>query len=139
LNHLTVPVVIFFSNARKRVPRGNHAANFNFVDVIGKGARGRIQQGTAANRTSSIYIILTVLQGRKPNCFGIRLWRSDRGASSRCRRPAARHCRLTCPRENDHVDGTELHCCDKQTGLSEAGDECRRHCYRKIVTKLLRN
>src|SRR6185312_2097956 len=28
---------------------------FNFVDVFGKGARGRVQQGTAANRISSIY------------------------------------------------------------------------------------
>ncbi len=28
---------------------------FNFVDVFGKGARGRIQQGTAANRTTVTY------------------------------------------------------------------------------------
>jgi len=30
--------------------RGYHASQFNFLDVFGKGARGRIQQGTAANR-----------------------------------------------------------------------------------------
>ena len=64
LNHLAVPVVIFFSKARKRVPRDNHAANFNFVDVFGKGACGRIQQGTAANRARLIYIIFRFLQGR---------------------------------------------------------------------------
>jgi len=27
------------------MPRDNHAVNFNFVDVFGKRARGRIQQG----------------------------------------------------------------------------------------------
>jgi hypothetical protein len=34
------------------VPRDAHAEPFQFVDVDGKGARGRIQQGTAANRTT---------------------------------------------------------------------------------------
>jgi hypothetical protein len=69
LNHLTVPVAIFFSKARKRVPRDNHAVIFNFVDVFGKGARGRIQQGTAANRTTPIYMISRILQGAGPFCF----------------------------------------------------------------------
>jgi hypothetical protein len=31
------------------MPRENYAITFNFVDVFGKGARGRIQQGTAAD------------------------------------------------------------------------------------------
>src|SRR5690242_12765016 len=70
LNHLTVPVVIFFSKAHERRPRDNHAANFNFVDVFGKGARGRIQQGTAANRMSSIYTTVRILQGGGPIRFG---------------------------------------------------------------------
>src|SRR6185437_10542746 len=69
LNHLTVPVVIFFSKAHKRVPRDNHAVNFNFVDVFGKGARRRIQQGTAANRMASMYATFTILQGRKAILF----------------------------------------------------------------------
>ncbi|MEY9107712.1 hypothetical protein ABH999_003908 [Bradyrhizobium yuanmingense] len=66
---MTVPVVIVFSKARERIPRDNRAVTFNFVDVFGKGARGRIQQGTAANRTSGIYMIFTHLQGAKPICF----------------------------------------------------------------------
>jgi hypothetical protein len=49
--------------------RDNHANIFNFVDVFGKGARGRIQQGTAADRTFRIYVISPFLQGRKPICF----------------------------------------------------------------------
>src|SRR6202000_2843497 len=47
LNHFTVPVVIFFSQARTRIPRDDHAIIFNFDDVFGKGARRRVQQGTA--------------------------------------------------------------------------------------------
>ncbi|MBB4263661.1 hypothetical protein GGD64_007731 [Bradyrhizobium sp. CIR3A] len=38
-------------SARERMPRDNHALTFNFVDVFGKGARGHIQQGAAADRT----------------------------------------------------------------------------------------
>src|ERR1700751_2375323 len=52
LNHFTVPVAILFSKAHMRVSRGYHASRFNFVDVFGKGARGPIQQGTAADRTT---------------------------------------------------------------------------------------
>jgi hypothetical protein len=55
LNHFTVPVAIFFSKACNRTPRDNHAIKFNFVDDFGKRARGRIQQGTAANRMVLIY------------------------------------------------------------------------------------
>jgi hypothetical protein len=87
-----VPVVIFFSKARKRALRDNHAAIFNFVDVFGKGARGRIQQGTAANRTSSIYIIFQILQGEshfvRPGLFQSQFRHSDQGALSL---PANRH------------------------------------------------
>jgi hypothetical protein len=41
-----------------RVHRAAVARNqFNFVDVFGKGARGRIQQGTAADRmTVNVYV-----------------------------------------------------------------------------------
>ncbi|MCA1434242.1 hypothetical protein I6F33_14830 [Bradyrhizobium sp. BRP20] len=66
---MTVPVVIFFSKARERIPRDDRAVTFNFVDVFGKGARGRIQQGTAANRTTSIYTSFMHLQGAKPVCL----------------------------------------------------------------------
>jgi hypothetical protein len=66
LNHFTVPVVIVFSKAQARTPRDNHAIKFNFVDVFGKGARRRIQQGTAADRTKSIYTTLAALQGVQP-------------------------------------------------------------------------
>ncbi|MGT2501195.1 hypothetical protein ACVOMS_10940 [Bradyrhizobium guangxiense] len=65
LNHFTVPVVIVFSKARKRIPPDDQAVVFNFVDVFGKGARGRIQQGTAANRTAPIYTTFASLQGIK--------------------------------------------------------------------------
>src|SRR5690348_8992071 len=57
-------------SANLRTPRDNHAANFNFVDVFGKAARGRIQQGTAANRMTSIYTIFRILQAGGPICFG---------------------------------------------------------------------
>src|SRR5689334_20922499 len=72
LNHLTVPVAILFSSpsAHRSMPRDTHAASFNFVDVFGKGARGRIQQGTAANRMASIYTTFRILQAGGPICFG---------------------------------------------------------------------
>ncbi|GCC48422.1 hypothetical protein chiPu_0032816, partial [Chiloscyllium punctatum] len=37
--------------------------DFNFVDVFGKGARGHVQQGTAANRIMVIYTMTAILQG----------------------------------------------------------------------------
>ena len=42
-------------SAYAQVPRARHAEQILFVDVYGKGARGRIQQGTAAERTASTY------------------------------------------------------------------------------------
>jgi hypothetical protein len=45
---------------------------FNFVDVFGKGARGRDQQGTAANRMQQIYTLFVFLQGRLPFLFSDR-------------------------------------------------------------------
>jgi hypothetical protein len=80
LNHLTVPVVIFFSKARKRIPPDNQAVIFNFVDVFGKGARGRIQQGTAANRTTRIYINFRIPQGQKAisSALGILVLRPEK-------------------------------------------------------------
>jgi hypothetical protein len=56
-------------SAHKRVPRDNHAITFNFVDVFGKGARGRIQQGTAADRTFSIYIVIAFFARKEPILF----------------------------------------------------------------------
>src|SRR3954453_22549806 len=56
LNHFTVPVVIFLlQSAYLRIPRDAHAEPIQFVDVSGKGARRRIQQGTAAERTAPSY------------------------------------------------------------------------------------
>ena len=43
------------------IPRDAHAEPFQFVDVDGKGARGRIQQGTAAERTALRYTSPAIL------------------------------------------------------------------------------
>jgi hypothetical protein len=40
-----------------------HAIEFNFVDVFGKGARRRVQQGTAADRMKVTYTVSVNLQG----------------------------------------------------------------------------
>jgi len=53
--------------------RDNHAIKSNFVDVFGKGARGRIQQGTAADRMNPIYATSTALQGEQPTQFKRRI------------------------------------------------------------------
>jgi len=61
-------------SAHKRVPRDNHAIAFIFVDVFGKGARGRIQQGTAADRIQPIYITFAFLRVRRPFVSARQLW-----------------------------------------------------------------
>src|SRR3954452_17267364 len=108
LNHFTVPVVIVVSKALKRIPREKSRANFNFVDVFGKGARGRVQQDTAANRMRSIYTSFGFLQGRGPICFrpdasGAGRGSSRRGSSSRAVARAEGLYRLTWPRQGGHV------------------------------------
>src|SRR5260370_33852675 len=59
LNHFTVPIGIsLLQSAHAQNSREHHATKFNFDDVSGrKGARRRIQQGTAANRMVSIYTL----------------------------------------------------------------------------------
>jgi hypothetical protein len=57
---------MIFSKAHTRVFRGYRANRFNFVDVFGKGARGRIQQGTAAGRINVMYTLLIVFQAAQP-------------------------------------------------------------------------
>jgi len=46
-------------SAHARSSRGYRANQFNVDDVFGKGARGRIQQGTAANRMHAMYAVST--------------------------------------------------------------------------------
>src|SRR2546429_3700927 len=60
LNHFTVPVGIsLLQSAHAQNSRDHHATKFNFDDVSGrKGARRRIQQGTAANRMLEMYTLL---------------------------------------------------------------------------------
>ena len=70
------------SGDRTGSARDNRANAFNSVDVFGKGARGRIQQGTAADRTPSIYVSFDFLQGRQGRFGSARqLRRLDREAS----------------------------------------------------------
>src|SRR6266568_1305592 len=68
LNHFTVPVVIFLlQRAHMCIPRDAHAEPFQFVDVDGKGARGHIQQGTAAERTALRYTSSSILARLPPD------------------------------------------------------------------------
>src|SRR6187402_1938448 len=85
LNHFTVPVVISSSKAHMRVPRDNHAATFNFDDVFGKGARGRDQQGTAANRIAPNIHDFQIFTRKGGNLFSAR---PPRPVESHSNRPA---------------------------------------------------
>jgi hypothetical protein len=52
-----------FSLQSASMSRNHHANQFNVVDVFGKGARGRDQQGTAANRIVAMYTTIAIFQG----------------------------------------------------------------------------
>ena len=57
-------------SAYAQVPRDRHAEQILFVDVYGKGARGRIQQGTAAERTALRYTSPSILARLQRDLIG---------------------------------------------------------------------
>src|SRR6476646_7023114 len=123
LNHLTVPVVIFFSKAHKRTPRDNHAAISTSSMSLEKKPAGTFQQGTAANRMGPIYTLFAVLQGRglivrSGTAAPDRARRAERPAFPSCPKPAAlllsavllRPCRGRRVRNASIVAETPLRC-----------------------------
>src|SRR6185437_2564412 len=153
LNHLTVPVVIFFSKARTSACRATIARLTSTSSMsLEKEPAGAFNKAQRLIEWIQYTPLSRYCKDGRRFVSARQLWCSDREPSSESIDLQARLYRLTGLLESGHVDTIKLHRCDKQIGSSEpvtniaALTMCARpatarrdHYPQKSQWKLLRN